>query len=245
MQIVSNSRQIPKEKDYLSNSKYCDYLYGYLQAMSSWDGVIGHPRYVYKKAVNYSRIAQDLDRSRQTISKKFKEMLEGDFDNGIMPLIKISQDGTKYELVYLQGNLAMLVPESTLQVLVSTLKENAISIYVYLLNRYIANGDRGFRFTYSQLKNVIGAGVKSHGNNSTITAILFVLRKIGLLQVLDKTVNLENGLVQTQHYITWMTNQIEDLPDNVEDETDDKVKQKNQKRWDLYTKMTGKVKKIC
>ena len=239
MKIINNSRQIPKQKNYLSNAKYCDYLYSYLQAISSWDGIVGHPRYVYKKVVNFSRIAKDLNKSRQTISKKFNAMLQGDEENGVMPLIKLSQDGTKYELIFLAGNLAMLVPDGTLKVLVSTLKENAISIYVYLLNRYIANGDRKFQFSYSELKNVIGISSASNGNNYIISSILFVLSKIDLLKTEQRTIVNQQGRTVCQNWVIWMTNDIDDLPDQIQGQDDNK--------WALYTKMTGKkrIQQAC
>ena len=201
MRILDNSRQIPKTKVYTASEEYCDYLYGYLQRMSSWDGVIGHPRYIFKNCINFSRIAKDLGKTRQTIGKKFKRMLEGS-----PPLIR--QVGDKYQLVYLEGNLAMLVPDDTLGVLVSTLKENTISIYVYLLNRYIANGERGFKFSYGQLKSVVGMGVKSHGNNYIIASILFVLEKIGLLRLSEKKI-FDEGCVSTEHEVVWMTNKLD------------------------------------
>lgn len=236
MKILDNSRQIPKHKDYTANANYCDYLYAYLQTMSSWDGYMTHPRYVYKKAVNFSRIANDLNKSRQTISKKFKSMLEGDVENNMLPLIRLSEDGTKYELVSLQGNLAMLVPDATLKVLVSTLKDKAISVYVYLLNRYLANCENGFKFSYNELKNVIGLTVNSNGNNYIISSILFVLGKIGLLKCEQKNVVNDQGRVVCQNWITWMTNDIEDLPQDFTDQ-DQKV---HHQGWMLYAKMTGK-----
>ena len=54
LQIADNSRQIPKDKIYLKNTTYHDYLYGYLQSKAHWDGVVGHPRVVPKKEVNFS-----------------------------------------------------------------------------------------------------------------------------------------------------------------------------------------------
>lgn len=233
MRVIDNSRQIPKVKNYIANSNYCDYLYGYLQAMSNWDGVIGHPRYVYKKSINYSRIAADLNKSRQTISKKFKLMIEGDVENGMLPLIRLSQDGQKYELIYLEGNLAMLVPQNTLQVLVSALSENSISLYVYLLNRYIANKENKFQFSFNQLKSAIGLCANSHGNNGAIVSILFVLKKIGLLDYKDVKMVAETGLIKTQHYIMWMTNVIDGLPQGIEG-----------KGEELYNKMMMEGK-IC
>lgn len=201
VKILDNSRQVPKVKEYTADQRYCDYLYGYLQRMSCWDGVIGHPRYIWKKSVNFSKIGKDLGKTRQTIAKKFKMMVEGE-----LPLIRELDD--RYELIYLQGNLAMLVPDQTLGVLVSALKENTISIYVHLLNRYIANGDRGFKFSYGELKAVVGMGTKSHGNNYIIASILFVLEKLGLLRLKEKKI-FDDGMVSTEHEIVWMTNKLD------------------------------------
>ena len=237
MKILENSRQIPKVRKYMSNKKYCDYLYGYLQTISHWDGIIGHPRYVYKDAINFTRIAEDLDKTRQTISKKFKAMIEGDVQNEVSPLIQLSQDGTKYELIYLTGNLAMLVPDETLKILVSTLSENTISVYVYLLNRYIANGENSFKFTYAELKTAIGLGSKSHGNNYQIRAILFVLFKLGLLKYKEEFLKTQHGLIKTENYITWMTNKINIFPEQINNEDN-----KDEKRKMLYNKM---VRKMC
>lgn len=83
VKILDNSRQVPKVKEYTADQRYCDYLYGYLQRMSCWDGVIGHPRYIWKKSVNFSKIGKDLGKTRQTIAKKFKMMVEGE-----LPLIR-------------------------------------------------------------------------------------------------------------------------------------------------------------
>lgn len=232
MQIVSNSRQIPKTKEYIANSNYCDNLYGYLQAMSNWDGVLGHPRYVYKKDINYSRIAKDLNKSRQTISTKFKLMLEGTKENeksGLPPLIRKKDD--IYELIALESNLAMLVPQSTLEVLVSALNDHAISIYVYLFNRYYASGKRPFQFSYTQLKSAIGLAINSNGNNYIIKGILYVLQKIGLIQYKSKSVVNEMGQVVCAHYIEKMWNELEDCPQGLEDNS-------------LYRKLS-RQSKIC
>lgn len=217
MQIVSNSRQIPKTKEYIANSSYCDNLYGYLQAMSHWDGVLTHPRFVYKKEINYSKIAKDLNRSRQTISTKFKLMLEGTKENeksGLPPLIR--KKDNIFELIALESNLAMLVPQSTLEVLVSALSDHAISIYVYLFNRYYASGRRPFQFSYTQLKNAIGIAAKSNGNNYIIKSILYVLEKIGLIKYSSKDVVNEVGQLVKAHYIEKMWNELEDCPEELE-----------------------------
>lgn len=239
MKIIDNSRQIPKAKQYLTSSNYYDILYGYLQAMSKWDGNPDHPRYVYKKSVNYSRIAQDLDSSRQTVSKRFKSMLQGTAQNqgsSIPPLIRLSDDGKRYELISLAASVTMLIPQSTLEVLVSVLNDNAISTYAYLFNRYWANKCKQFTFSYKEVKNAIGIAANSNGNNYIIKSILFILQKIGLLKY-EQEIVYKNGELGYQNRITWMTNEIEDLPQDIENQVADR------KRKELYQKMTGK--KVC
>ena len=59
----------------------------------------------------------------------------------------------RYELLILDPNVAALIPYDTLKLLVDTLSENSISSYVYLLSRYIANGENGFIVTLA--KNVV------------------------------------------------------------------------------------------
>lgn len=232
MQIVSNSRQIPKTKEYIANSNYYDNLYGYLQAMSNWDGVLGHPRYVHKKDINYSRIAKDLNKSRQTISTKFKLMLEGTEENeksGLPPLVR--KKDNVYELIALESNLAMLVPQSTLEILVSALNDHAISVYVYLFNRYYAGGRAPFQFTYTQLKGAIGIAVNSNGNNYIIKGILYVLEKIGLIKYSSKDVVNGLGQIVRVHYIEKMWNELEDCPKELEN-------------TNLYQKLSRQAK-IC
>ncbi len=206
MKIQENSRQIPKKGEYLANINYCDYLYSYLQVISLWSGNKDDLRYIPKKECSFVKIAQALGINRQTASKKFKSMLEG--QPGSVSLIRKGKDC--YYLLPIEKNLAMLVPYGTLQVLTSTVKENVISIYVYLLNRYLNNHETEFRYTIDQLKSVIGISVNTRSNNYIISSILLLLSKLGLLKYQKKV--RDN---QTFSYVTWMTNQIDDLPEEL------------------------------
>lgn len=210
MKILENSRQIPKDDQvYLSNLSYCDYLYAYLQRISKWSGKKDQPRYVLKKDCSFVAMAEALGVHRQTISKKFKAMLEGQPDS--VALIRKQKD--RYVLLPIETKLAMLVPYGTLQVLVSTVTQNVISIYVYLLNRYIASGDNPFRYTVDELKAVVGLSTKTRSNNYIISSILFLLERLGLLKKQKKIVD-----DQTHSFITWMTNEIDDLPQQLRDQ---------------------------
>jgi len=50
----------------------------------------------------------------------------------------------KYELVLLPKEVAALIPSSTLGLLVNTLNERAISVYVYLLWNYLRHNMSGY-----------------------------------------------------------------------------------------------------
>ena len=95
----------------------------------------------------------------------------------------------------------MLVPYGTLQILTATVTENVISIYVYLLNRYLGSKEQEFRYTINELKEVIGISTNTRSNNYIISSILLLLNKLGLLKYEKRIQNDE-----TFSFITWMTN---------------------------------------
>lgn len=136
-------------------------------------------------------------------------MLEG--QPGSIALIRKQKD--RYVLLPLETNLAMLVPYGTLQVLTSTVTQNVISIYVYLLNRYLREKEKEFRYTIDELKSVIGISTNTRSNNYIISSILLLLNKLGLLKYQKKIKD-----NQTYSYVTWMTNKIDGLPDELKEE---------------------------
>lgn len=213
LKVKPNSRQIPSSRQILSNARYCDLLYGYLQSISKRDERKNNCRYVLKKDVKFLQIGEMIGMSRQTVSKKFKAMLEGQEDS--LPLIKFSPEEKKYYLIDLDRSIATLVEHNTLQVMIATLQERVLSVYIYLLNRYIASGENEFIYTKEQIKKVLGIGYKSDGNNYIINSILIVLRKLGLLDFRYEEDRQKN---KTYTYITWMTNEIDGLPEDLRDE---------------------------
>ena len=223
--IQPNSRQMPKTKFHMAHRGYSDNIYGYLVGKSHWDGVKGQPRYLYKNQMNYSAIAKQLGISRQTVSTRIRHMIKGEkpkkneTQDNFIPLIEYDEESQIYKLIPFENDLAFLVNNDTLLVMVSLLRDHAISAYIYLYNVYFANNCQRFQFTYPHLKQQIGVGSKSRGNNSTITAILFGLSKLGLLEYqICKT-------DQNRAYINWMTNQIKDAPkfDELTDEKKDEI----------------------
>lgn len=200
--IKNNSRQIPDSKTICADKKYYDILYGWLQQVSEFDDGI---RFVDAKKVNFSQLAKIFGLSRQTVSTKMKNLEK-------MGLVTKNETKKRYELLILDPNVAALIPYDTLKLLVDTLSENSISSYVYLLSRYIANGEKPYQFTLMQVKSYIGISTATKSNDEIITNILFVLQKIGLIKYSMTTEQgSEFGNVKTIYQIDWMTNDVKNL----------------------------------
>lgn len=201
-----DARQIPKIQKICADKRYHDILYSYLQENSEWDGIQGHQRYVDKKLINFSRLGSTLGMTRQTASTKFRNLVD-------LNLISEKPDNRgRYYLSILPAEVAALIPEPTLKLLVDTLSENSISTYIYLLLRYLANGEESFIFTLADVKKYIGICATTRSNDNVITNILFVLEKLGLIEygltaVQQDKVDYQD--VKTVYYLKTLTNYIE------------------------------------
>lgn len=202
---LNNMRQIPKTKEYCANKEYYDILYGYLQQQSQWEQKKNNNRrYVNKKLINFSQLGRQLGISRQTVSNKFKKLIK-------LGLV-IDEPGDKYYLTPLSADIASLIPNPTLKLITDTLNEYSISVYVYLLMRYIANNEEMFQFKLSDVKKHIGICSTTRSNDEIITNILFVLQKIGLIKYHLTTLQQENvdyKDVKTIYQLDYLTNYIE------------------------------------
>lgn len=199
--MQSNSRQIPKKKEICADKQYFDILYGYLQTISYMKN--NRCRYFKKKDVNFTKLGQKFNLTRQTISTRFKHLI----DIGLVQ--EFSAD--EYELIVLDRDYASLIPFNTVEVLVNSLSENCINTYIYLFNRYYANGLSEFEFTIGQIKTFIGISNKTRSNDKTITDILMVLQKLGLIEYELKTkVNEEDSFnnVKTVYKLIKLENTI-------------------------------------
>lgn len=195
MQLRSNSRQVPKNIEYTSDKKYSDLLYSYLQCISEYDGSC---RVIEKKKIKFSKIGDKIGLGRQTTSKRFKDLL-------ILGLVK--EEGELYILENLERNIAALVPYDVLQVLVDTLSDNSISIYVYLMNRFIANKEEPFDIYMDQLKTYVGISTSTTSNNTTVVNILNVLQKLGLIKFIVRKDSKEDEY-RTKYMILSVSNFI-------------------------------------
>ena len=78
------------------------------------------------------------------------------------------------------------------------------------MNRYIANGEKPFVFTLSQVKDFIGISTTTRSNDNIITNILYVLQKIGLIKY-ELTAEKQVGSfdnIKTIYQIMELTNEL-------------------------------------
>lgn len=191
MKILKDSRQMPKKQEWVADKMYSDVVYAWLQTNSEWDKEL-NVRWIAKKDVKYVRIAESLGITRQTASTKFKRLLDRD-DKGQtgLGLVILNEEKSRYELPVLPPDVAMLIENGTLRKMVNTLNENSISVYIYLLGRFLAGKEQPFKVEIDQIKEFIGIALSSRGNNYIVTDILLVLGKLGLIEyelVLEKEV---------------------------------------------------------
>ena len=207
---MANERQIPKTKEYLSNPLYWDIVYGYIQTNSEWDGIPEHPRILPKKKAIFTKVGEYLGLSRQTVGKHFKDLENGQKNDGTgLNLIRKLENGD-YEIAVLDAEVATLIDNNTLRVLTSACNEHTISIYVYLFSRWKASQEQEFVFTYEQLKKVIGIGYDSTSNNYIIKDILNVLCLMELLEIQADTELSDNGGYKTIFKVVKMRDSVTD-----------------------------------
>lgn len=197
-----NRRQVPKVKDYLALKDYCDYLYCYLQVISQYDDK-KNIRYIPSKDCKFTVIGAALGISRQTVSKKFKGLVEAGL---------VIEEKDRYILVNLERTLAELVPFSTLRILTNTVQEKVISTFIYLLVRYRAEQEESFIFTLEQIKRNIGVGI-SRSTDYIITDMLLILKKLELLDYELRNDKQEDGTFKTIYMVKSMNNKITDAKD--------------------------------
>jgi DNA-binding Lrp family transcriptional regulator len=176
MKIESNSRQVPSSKSYTAEKKYSDLLYGVLQEMSEMEEENSQKiRYISYKDISYSKLADKVNLTRQTVSTKFKHLIS-------VGLIIDDKEKERYILRTLDREVSSLIPFETLRTLNNSLSHNSISTFVYLLKRYYAEGQHKFIVTLRQIKEFIGISTNTTSNDVVVTDILHILNLVGLIE---------------------------------------------------------------
>ena len=210
MVIKKNSRQMPSTTSIVREKDYCDLLYAWLQCNSERENVNTSRRRIEKKKVKWASIERDFTRelsdgtiekamSRKTIAKYFSYLIDSNL---------VSDEGDEYYyLTVLDGSEANLIEYNTLSKLMNVLQKNSISIYIYLFNRYCANGYQPFVATLRQIKDFIGIATSTTSNNAIIDDTIDILKRLGLLDV--KMVTAEDN--KTYLEFQWVRNELPQL----------------------------------
>lgn len=203
MHIQYNSRQIPSNKQYTANKEYSDLIYGYLQQQSVLDEKQGI-RYVQKKDMNYTKIGQILELTRQTVSKKIGSLIE-------QGLLYYDEENKRYILTELEASLAALLPCDTVRILCVNLKERSLSVLVYLIKSYYQHNCEPFEINLDVMKDFVGLNVDNRGrNNQIMKDILLLLQKLGLVDYrIDRVMDEKTGGYRTKYIIEKVDNSIQ------------------------------------
>ena len=204
MQVFYDSRQIPSDKSLTGNKKYSDLLYGYLQVVSEREEGT-NIRYIEKKNLKFTKIAADLQISRQTVASRLNNLID-------MGLLRYDEVKKRYEFITIQKDLAALLPKPTVRILCNTLRERSLSILAYLLKSYFQHGQKPFNINIDILKAQVGLSSANRGtNNEVITDTLILLKKLGFIdyKVVKEMDKVSGGfktvyiLLSVDNYIDW------------------------------------------
>ena len=207
MEIKKNSRQMPSASMIVREKDYCYLLYAWLQCNSERENVMSTRRRIEKKKVKWAVIERDFTReltdgtvekvmSRKTIAKYFNHLM----NQGLVS----EGDDDYYYLTVLDASEANLIEYITLSKLMNVLQKNSISIYIYLFNRYCANGYQPFIATLKQIKDFIGIATSTTSNNIIIDDTIDILKRLGLLDV--KLITGEDN--KTYLEFQWVKNEL-------------------------------------
>lgn len=203
MVMQHNSRQIPSTKMHTANKQYSDLVYGYLQQKSTLDEGSGI-RFLLKKDIKYTQIAEDLGLSRQTASRKINSLIAED-------LLYYDEENKRYILTKLEADLAALLPCDTVRVLCVNLQERSLSTLAYLLKSYFQHGKQPYEVNLDVLKAHVGLSVDNRGrNNQVMKDILLLLKKLGFIEYhVEKDFSAESGGFRTKYIIDKVDNSVE------------------------------------
>lgn len=210
MKIEQNSRQMPANREVTKEKNYCDLLYAWLQCNSEKVYVDGYDRRIEKNRVKWTQIERDFTRravdgseekimGRKTIAKYFQYLLD-------IGLVKEYEDGYYY-IKLLGQREANLIDYNTLSVLMNVLQKNSISIYIYLFNRFYANGCEPVVVTMRQIKDFIGIAISTTSNNLIVSDTVDILARLGLLEL--EMVYDENEMKSYMKF-NWVRNRLPD-----------------------------------
>lgn len=194
----------------LKKLAYNDCIYAWL-LVHSYENKDQYHSYIYKNSFTFQQIAKDTHRSRQTVSRRFKEMLITD-DNPFGFIKEIMCCGEKaYKLPY-TNPFQYLHGETVLKLLNLPLKEQKeelIKTLAYLLEkRKVKNkeGSKNFCVTSSEIIETFGHSLGHKSAYERIRLNLTVLQGAGIIKF--KTIDYDNrDGMPPQMFVYYVSNE--------------------------------------
>lgn len=194
----------------LKKLAYNDCVYAWL-LVHSYDNKDEYHSYIYKNDFTFQQIAKDTHRTRQTVSRRFKEMLITD-DNPNGFIKEVVYCGQKaYKLPY-TNLFQYLHGETVIKLLNLPLKEQKeelIKTLAYILDKKMQKNNEGSKNFYVTAKEIIEAFGHSIGNRQTYERIrlnLTVLQGAGIIKF--KTINYDNrNGMPPQMYVYYVSDE--------------------------------------
>lgn len=191
---MQNKIPFSVEPDKLKRLAYNDCVYAWL-LVHSFENKGEYHCYIYKSSFTFQQIAKDIHRSRQTVSRRFNELLRTE-DN---PFGFITEDiycGEKvYKLPY-SNPFQYLHGETVIKLLNLPLKdqkEELIKTLAYLLKKkkekQLENANN-FNITAKEIIEAFGHSIGNKQTYERIRLNLTVLQGAGIIKF--KTVNYDN-----------------------------------------------------
>ena len=208
MDIERNSRQMPATSTLAKQKDYCDLLYAWLQCHSERENMNSSVRRISKADVKWTQIERDFTRkddggkeykvmARKTIAKYFGFLEE----QGL-----VVDKGDYYYLTVLDKSEANLIEYETLYKMMTVMKRHSLDIYIYLFNRYYANGQEPFIATMKQMKDYIGIASTTTSNNEVVKFTIEFLQRLDLLDY--EYIHKDN---KTYIQFNWVRNKLPEL----------------------------------
>lgn len=194
----------------LQKLAYNDCVYAWL-LVHSYENKDEYHSYIYKNSFTFQQIARDIHRSRQTVAKRFKEMLITD-DNPNGFIKEVTYFGNKvYKLPY-ASPFQYLHGETVIKLLNLPLKdqkEELIKTLAYLLKKKKQKqleGNDNFGVTAKEIIEEFGHSIGHRQTYERIRLNLTVLQGAGIIKF--KTINygLREGM-PPQMYIYYVSDE--------------------------------------
>lgn len=196
---INYNNQFPTDDVFMSLIKV-DKLYGYLQAISSWDFLNGGFRFVLKEDYSPTKVARKLGVTRATVYNQMNKLLNNNFVEELEDRYVLKYDKTRYTTVSLEV-LNFFSDISS--------KDEMLALYSYfraMYNYHNYRGHEAFYFTRSHIVQKVWKKTNGSANYRKLDNILYTLNQLGLIEVKIKE---GTGKDYDVYYITNVADTIQ------------------------------------